>query len=405
MSRQKLKVYSDSIEAEMCFHFNNLSEKDQRHYAAIEARKIGYGGITYIANLFKITRNRIHAGISELKNLSNPDEIPPDKQRRLGGGRKKKLRDKDILNQLHALIKKYKAGSPTDSNVYFIFLTARQLSRCYEKEYGIPLGQLLIRRELRRLGYKYRKLHKTVATDKFDDRDLQFKNIFELVSGVSLETPIASLDCKKKERLGNLYRDGQCFSSEVINVYDHDYQHLSTGKVVPHGIYDLQLNKGYISIGGSSETAEFIIENILWWWTTYGIHHYPDAKQLVLLCDSGGGNSYRHHAFKKQLQKLAKEIGIDIIVCHYPPYASKWNPIEHRLFCHVHQAMKGILFTSYEVVQKAIENTETKTGLTVVVRLNLKEYKKGIKTSKDEVDEKRIQFGKIVPKLNYRIAA
>jgi len=222
---------------------------------------------------------------------------------------------------------------------------------------------------------------------------------------MSLDTPVLSLDCKKKERLGNLYRDGQCFSSDIINVYDHDYHYLNTGAVIPHGIYDLQLNKGYISIGASSETAEFIIDNLLWWWDTYGIHQYPNAQYLLLLCDSGGGNSYRHHAFKKQLQKLAKAIGIDIIVCHYPPYASKWNPIEHRLFCHVHRAMSGILFSSYQVVQQAIENTKTKTGLTLVVRLNLKEYKTGIKTSKDQVDEKRIQFGKIVPKLNYRITA
>lgn len=306
---------------------------------------------------------------------------------------------------MHALIEKYKAGSPTNPKVYFIFLTPNELSRCFKEKYKISLGPLLIRRELRRLGYKYRKLRKTLATGKFEDRDLQFKNIFELVSGMSLQTPILSLDCKKKERLGNLYRDGQCFSTDFVNVYDHDYQHLSKGKVIPHGIYDLQFNTGYISIGASSETAEFIIDNLRWWWITFGIHNYPDAKHLLLLCDCGGGNSYRHHAFKKQLQKLAKEIGIDIIVCHYPPYASKWNPIEHRLFCHVHQAMKGIVFSSYQVVQKAIEKTKTKTGLKVIVRLNLKKYQTGIKTTKDEVDENKIQFGKIIPKLNYRISA
>lgn len=289
--------------------------------------------------------------------------------------------------------------------MYFIFLTPNQLGRLYYKIYGVQLGPFLIQRELRHLGYKYRKLRKSLAIGQYEDRDKQFETIFDIILRTECGTPVLSIDCKKKEYLGNFYRDGQCFCSDYINVFDHDYSYLALGRIIPFGIYDIALNQGYISIGSSAETAYFIKDNLLWWWDNFGIHLYADANTIILLCDCGGGNSYRHHAFKKALQELAAEIGLDIIVCHYPPYASKWNPIEHRLFCHVHQAMQGIVFSSYEVVQKAIENTSTKTGLSVKVRLNLKTYQTGIKTTKEQVDEKRIQFHKSIPKLNYRILA
>ena len=222
---------------------------------------------------------------------------------------------------------------------------------------------------------------------------------------MSLQSPVLSLDCKKKERLGNLYRNGKCYCTQSVKVFDHDYEHLSEGKVIPHGIYDVQANKGYISIGSSSETADFIIDNLRWWWENFGIHQYPDAKNILLLCDAGGANSYRHFIFKQRLMAFAKEIGLSFIVCHYPPYCSKWNPIEHRLFSQVHKAMEGVVFCDYETVQKLIEQTSNKTGITVNVRLNLKEYETGIKINKKEIDPKRILYHPDIPELNYRICA
>jgi hypothetical protein len=167
----------------------------------------------------------------------------------------------------------------------------------------------------------------------------------------------------------------------------------------------LQSNQGFITIGNSSETAAFIIDNLRWWWHEFGKDQYRDAKNLLVLCDSGGGNSYRHHAFKKELQPFAQEIRLDIIVCHYPPYSSKWNPIEHRLFCHVHKAMSGQMFPNYETVQELIQNTSTDTGLSVPVRIHLKEYATGLKTPKSDVDPKRILYHKELPELSYRICA
>ena len=262
-----------------------------------------------------------------------------------------------------------------------------------------------MKRLLKTMGFKYRKLSKTLTTGHSIHRDAQFRIIFELVTIMSIDSPILSMDCKKKERLGNLYREGKVYSTAPIPVYDHDYHYLSEGRVIPHGIYDLQRNEGYLSIGGSSETAGFIADNLLWWWDNFGIHHYPDARSILILCDAGGGNDHRHHAFKKQMLILAEKIGIDIIICHYPPYCSKWNPIEHRLFCHVNRAMQGVVFSDYNIVRQLISKTKTDTGLNVHVRLNLKEYKTGIKTSKDEVEYHRIQFNKKVPHLSYRIAA
>lgn len=253
------------------------------------------------------------------------------------------------------------------------------------------------------LKFGYRKMRKDLATGTYADRNLQFDIIFRLVFAMNLNSPIISIDCKKKEVLGNLYRSGKCYAQGKIKVYDHDYTHLSEGKVIPHGIYDLQRNEGYITIGTSHETASFITDNLEWWWDTYGIHQYPDAKNILIFCDAGGGNSYRHHAFKKKLLELADKIGKNLIICHYPPYCSKWNPIEHRLFAHVHLAMQGIVFDSYETVKILIDKTHTSKGLKVVSRIVNKHYPIGEKIDKKDIDYHRIQFNKLLPKLSYQV--
>lgn len=316
---------------------------------------------------------------------------------------KKTLKHPELIVLLSALIESLKAGSPTDDSLYWISLKPWQVAKLFYEQHQIKVSHGLVKRLLGELGYHYRKQSKQLATGCYKRRDEQFKIICSLILIMNLESPVLSMDCKKKERLGNLYRNGKCYCTKAVKVYDHDYEHLSEGKVIPHGIYDLQSNKGYISIGGSSETADFVTDNLLWWWWEYGMHQYPDAKNILLLCDAGGANSYRHFVFKKKLLEFAQKTGLSIIVCHYPPYCSKWNPIEHRLFCHVHQAMEGVVFTDYQTVKKLVQQTSTKTGLTVVVRLNLKEYLKGTKTSKSELDEKRIAYHPVIPELNYRI--
>jgi hypothetical protein len=316
---------------------------------------------------------------------------------------KKTVSQPDLKSLLTAFIDGHKAGSPTQAGLYWISLKARQVSELFYEQHHIKVSHGLVKRLLAELGYGYRKQSKQLATGSYAKRDQQFRIICSMVLTMSLQSPVLSIDCKKKERLGNLYRDGRCYCTQPLKVYDHDYQHLGEGKVIPHGIYDLQANQGYVSVGASSETAEFVVDNLLWWWREYGIHQYPEANNLLLLCDAGGANSYRHHVFKSRLLAFARATGLSVIVSHYPPYASKWNPIEHRLFSHVHQAMGGVVLDKYETVKKLIEQTSTKTGLTVVVRLNLKQYQKGGKTDKKHIDEKRIAYHPSIPELNYRI--
>ncbi len=312
----------------------------------------------------------------------------------------KKTKHKKLLTDF---IEGHKAGSPTDEGLYWVSLKPSAIARLFYQKHQIHVSNGMVKRLLKELGYGYRKQSKQLATGNYAHRNEQFDIIFSLVLIMSLESPVLSIDCKKKERLGNLYRSGKCYCTKSAKVYDHDYEHLSEGKVIPHGIYDMQANKGYISIGNSSETAEFVIDNLLWWWLEYGIHQYPDAKNILLFCDAGGANCYRHFIFKHRLMDFAKQTGLSIIVSHYPPYCSKWNPIEHRLFSQVHKAMEGFVFSDYQTIQKLIGLTSTQTGLTVIVRLNLKEYQTGIKIDKTQLDEKRILYHHKIPELNYRI--
>jgi hypothetical protein len=309
----------------------------------------------------------------------------------------------DKKELLTKFVERFKAGSPTDPTVFWINKKPKELAKAFAEEHKESISTGQVKRLLQELGYGYRKQSKQLATGEYAQRDEQFKIIMHLILCMSIESPIISIDCKKKERLGNLYRDGKCYCQAPIEVFDHDYEHLSQGKVVPHGIYDLQLNKGYVSIGASAETADFVADNLRWWWTTYGIVLYPKAKNILILCDAGGANSCRHHLFKEKMLELSQQLGMSFIICHYPPYASKWNPIEHRLFCHVHQAMSGVVFSDYQTVKERIEATSTNTGLSVVVRIVLKEYPTGDRGDKNVKNDKRIQFHPNIPKLNYRI--
>lgn len=397
--------YDEDIASKMCIYFRTLTQKGKRHYASIEAEKLGWGGKTYISNLLGISHKTIRGGDKELSSEQFLAQIPVGKERRPGGGRKKKeVSNPKLVKCVLSFIEEHKAGSPTDSSIYWIHLKPKEIAAHILERYGYKISHGFVKRILKDAGFKYRKLSKNLATGEYGQRNQQFKIIFDLILIVGLNVPIISMDGKKKERLGNLYRAGKLYTTGGVKVYDHDYAHLATGKVIPFGIYDLQRNEGYISIGSSHETADFIADNLLWWWDEFGIHQYPDAKDILILCDAGGANSYRHHAFKKQMLLLAAKIGVNFIICHYPPYASKWNPIEHRLFCHVHQAIQGVVFTDYQIVKEVFSKTKTDTGLKVKVRLNLKKYQKGIKTKKEEVDFDRIQFNQIIPKLSYRIA-
>lgn len=246
-----------------------------------------------------------------------------------------------------------------------------------------------------------------MATGKSPDRSEQFRVISFLMALFILmeNNPIISIDTKKKEILGELTRNEPVLTKgkKAVETYDHDYPHLGVGKAIPHGIYDVKLNKGYLSLGNSHETAEFVVDNLEWWWTNFGQFEYPTADRILILCDSGGANGHRHHLFKKLLQELARKIGKKLVICHYPPYCSKYNPIERRLFAQVHRTIKEVILTDLEQVKALISKTATKTGLRVEVRINRKFYPLKQPSLATEIDEKRLLRHPTMPKLSYTI--
>lgn len=201
--------------------------------------------------------------------------------------------------------------------------------------------------------------------------------------------------------IGNLYREGKLYTQGIIEVLDHDFPSLADGVAIPHGIYDMKSNEGYVNIGTSHDTSEFACDCLRQWWKSVGQSKYPQASSILLLCDGGGSNGARTYIFKSDLEQFAAEIGLEIRVAHYPPYLSKYNPIEHLLFPHLTRACKGVIFTSVALVKQLMEKASTKTGLTVTVNILDKLYLTGRKVAAAFKQNMRIIFDDVLPKLNY----
>jgi hypothetical protein len=260
-----------------------------------------------------------------------------------------------------------------------------------------------VRQLLRDHGYHRRQMLKYLDMDQHPDRDAQFVNIARIKEEyLSSGNPIVSIDTKKKELLGTFYRDGKVYTRQALLAYDHDFPSYAEGVVIPYGIYDLKRNFGYISVGTSKDTTEFAADSILWWWLCHGQYLYPGATSICLLCDGGGSNSASKYLFKEDLQKLSNRLGIAIRVAHYPPYCSKYNPIERRLFCHVTRACQGVLFDSVATVTRLLKKTQTATGLRVIVEVVDKIYQTGRTYTEGFKENMAILFDDLLPKWNYR---
>jgi hypothetical protein len=209
------------------------------------------------------------------------------------------------------------------------------------------------------------------------------------------------VDTKKKEQIGNLFREGKIYTTETVEVFDHDFPSLAEGVAVPHAIYDLKRNEAYVSIGTSRDTSEFACDSLRYWWYHYGIKYYAQATSILMLMDGGGSNSCRHYIFKQDLQVLADEIGVEIRIAHYPPYTSKWNPIEHRVFPHITRALHGMVLTSHQLTKELIEKTTTKAGLKVFACIFNRLYATGRKVAEDFKESMRIIFDEHLKRWNY----
>jgi len=268
---------------------------------------------------------------------------------------------------------------------------------------GTPVDPSVVQQLLDRFQLGRRQVFKTMAMGFTRDRNDQFENIafYKSLFLDSLD-PILSIDTKKRELIGLFHRDGQVYSTSTQRVWDHDFPSFAEAVVIPHGLYDLKRNRGYINLGLGRDTSEFACDSIFQWWTAEGHAAYAHARALLLLCDCGGSNSFSQYLFKQDLQALANRMGLEIRVAHYPPYTSKYNPIEHRLFPHLTRACQGVIFQSVHQVQHYMAQAATHSGLTVAVNILDKIYQAGRKVAAGFKKTMGIVFDKLLPRLNYR---
>jgi len=281
-------------------------------------------------------------------------------------------------------------------------LSRREISRRLA-ELGTPASRHTVRRLLRKHRMGQRKALKKKSLGNHPDRNAQFQNIAKLkASYLEAGDPAISLDTKKKELLGNFSREGQTFTQVGVETLDHDFSSAGEGKVIPHGIYDLARNEGYMHLNMSHDTSEFCCDSLAHWWVQHGRQQYPNARRLLILCDGGGSNASRRHVFKEALQSLANRLGLEIRIAHYPPHCSKHNPIEHRLFPHITRACQGVVFHSLNIVKQFMGKASTQCGLKVAVDVLTGVYETGKKCAADFIQNMTILFDDYLPRWNYR---
>jgi len=404
-SQKKNKsIYPPSTEKQMKKFYHSLSEKDKRRYAGVEALKLGRGGIVYISNLLGCDRKTASKGIKNVKNFS-ARHVDQDRVRKRGGGRKPyHINHPYIKEQVYNVLETYTAGDPMREEVQWTNLVPMEICRLLAETHNVCISKTVASKILDDLGYGLRKLIKAQTMKEVAYRNQQFENITRIrASYMKSPNPIISMDNKKKEHLGNFYRNGRVYTREAIRCYDHDFPNFAEGVVIPHGIYDIKKNKGYMHLGTSHETSEFSCDCIKDWWLQHGKYDYPHAGSILILCDGGGSNSSRHYIFKQDIQQLVNEIGISIRLAHFPPYCSKYNPIEHKLFPHITRACQGVIFENINIVKSLMGNAKTRQGLEVDVQIVDNVYQLGRKATDEFRQNMGILFDESLPMLNYTV--
>jgi hypothetical protein len=381
---------------------HDLDERARRRWAAVEAKALGRGGISVVSRATGMSRGTVRAGLRE---LDDPSPLPSSCQRRPGGGRKPDGETQPGLRDaLDALIEPVRRGSPTNP-LRWTCKSTRRLAKELRRQ-GFAASASTVRRLLRQMGYSLQANRKTREGKQHPDRDGQFRHIHRrIMAQRRRRAPSISVDTKKKEVLGNLKNSGESYrpKGQPREVDVHDFPKPELGKAVPYGVYDIEENKAMVSVGISHDTAEFAVEAIRRWWSRMGRKRYGKARRLLVTADSGGSNSSRSRLWKVELQRLADETGWIIEVCHYPPGTSKWNKIEHRLFCHITRNWGGEPLETAEVVVESIARTTTETGLEVHAWLDENTYEKGRKISDQELAECKIKKHSFHGEWNYEI--
>jgi hypothetical protein len=392
----------ESIRRKFLVLAEDLDERGRRRWAATEARDLGWGGITLVAAATGLSDRTIRNGLHE---LDDPHPLPSHRQRRAGGGRKPHRDTQPKLrNALDRLIEPTARGAPTHA-LRWTCQSTRRLARRL-RDQGFRTSATSVRRMLTELGYSLQANRKTREGRQHPDRDGQFQHIDRRVMARKRRgEPAISVDTKKKEVLGNLKNAGKTYrpqkSPRAVDV--HDFPDPKRGKAVPYGVYDIHENAAGVSVGISSDTAEFAVEAIRRWWRRLGRPRYGAAQRLLITADSGGSNGSRNRLWKVELQKLADETGLILEVCHYPPGTSKWNKIEHRLFCHITRTWQGVPLETVDVVVESINHTTTESGLEVHAWLDKKGYESGRKVTDEELAKCAIKPHAYHGEWNYEI--
>ena len=381
---------------------DDLDERGRRRWAAVEARALGHGGITAVAKATGLSDRTVRTG---LKELDDPAPLAGHRQRHRGGGRKPHATTQPSLRDaLDRMIEPTARGSPTNPLRWTIKSTYRLAGEL--RGQGYTVSATSVRRMLAAMKYSLQGNRKTREGVQHPDRDGQFRHISDRVKARKRRgEPALSVDTKKKEVLGNLKNAGRTYrpQGEPEEVKTHDFPDPRLGKAVPYGVYDIHGNVAGVSVGISHDTAEFAVGAIRRWWEKLGRARYGRAKRILVTADSGGSNSARSRLWKRELQAFADETGLIVEVCHYPPGTSKWNKIEHRVFCHITRNWRGRPLETLEVVVESIAATTTETGLEVHAWLDEGTYEKGREVSDQELAECTIKRAAYHGEWNYEI--
>jgi hypothetical protein len=295
----------------------------------------------------------------------------------------------------------YTAGSPTQEGVLWTNLTRAEIADALAEE-GFPVSVTVVDHLLNLHEMGQRKAEKTKPLGTAADRDAQFRYIARLRREyLDAGDPVLSLDTKKREILGDFARPGKTWTNRALAAWDHDFLNRATGVLIPQGLYDLGRNEGYLELGTSHDTSDFVGDLLWGWWCEYGHRWYRRSLRMLLLCDSGGSQSCRRWRFKEVVQEIADATGRDIRVAHYPTYCSKFNPIEHRMFPYVTRAWRGVLLNSPEMALQLLDRATTQTGFTVQGYIRRTDYPHGVKASDEFLNNVPIHFDEFLPKWNY----
>ena len=398
--------YGPEVEHLLCQYYQTLSEKDRRHFAAVEAITLGHGGISYIANVLGCSRRTVKRGMQELKQLPN-DPAGKYRTRRPGGGCKlAEEKNPDLAAALEQIIGNENeiAGNPMKEQKWVRSTPGRLSERLKEK--GHQASVPVVRRLLKNMGFSLKVNQRKQVRSKNPERDKQFQYIAAQRQAFTASgLPIISVDTKKKELIGNYRNNGRTWRREAEEVYEHDFPDAAECRAVPFGIYDVTRNEGYVVVGTSNNTPEFAANAIARWWEDDGQIVYPRAGELLILADGGGSNGARARAWKHNLQeKVCDRFGLTVTVCHYPTGCSKWNPVEHRLFSQISCNWAGKPLRTLGIMLGYIRGTTTKTGLMVKAFLDDNHYKKGQRVKREDFERLNLRAHTVCPNWNYTIS-